>query len=311
MGTLFDVRNVKAEQRYDYWHDLVCRYFCRAEIGLMTEKFNAASMSWNQLGCLSLGDIHCEALHYERSLADIKADPCEDFLVSLMLKGEAHMTQAGRETMQKPGDVVFYDSAQGFTYEFLQPYRMIILRIPRRSLLSRLPAIEHMTSVAMSSQSDMGNLVRSMLLNAMSVQMPSTHTASARLGASIIDVLAAAMESEVMGQTMIGDRQKRLLQRAKDYMIANLDDPDLSVESVARAVAVSTRTLNRLFAAGGTPVMRWLLQQRLQEGHHILTEGRASQVTEVALSLGFTSVSHFSRTFKDAYGVSPRTMLQH
>ncbi|SEF80506.1 AraC-like ligand-binding domain-containing protein [Marinobacterium lutimaris] len=310
MSALFDVYNVKEEERYDYWHELIFRYFCRVESQQLSDKFIDASLIWNQLGCLGLSEIRCEAVRYERSSGALQSAPNEDFLVSLMLEGEANMSQAGRHTRQKPGDIVFYDSARGFVYEFTKAYHAIVLRIPRRSLLSRFPGAENLTAVAMSSEADMGALVRSMMLSAASVDVPKDSSAASRVGASIVDVLSAALETQMAGLDVMDDRHASLLQRAKNYIRANIDDPDLNVEAVANAVAVSPRTLNRLFASEGTPVMRWLWKERLEQSRSILSEGRATQVTEVALNLGFKSVSHFSRTFKDTYGVTPNMILR-
>ena len=69
---------------------------------------------------------------------------------------------------------------------------------------------------------------------------------------------------------------------------------------------MAPRTLYRLFAAEGTTPIRWLWQQRLAASFKALTEGKVTQVTDAALSHGFSDVSHFSRTFRATFGQSPR-----
>ncbi|WP_432696031.1 helix-turn-helix domain-containing protein [Marinobacterium sp. YM272] len=310
MCALFELDSVREEERYSYWHELISRYFCQVESKPLLDSFSQASLGWNQLGCLGISDIQCEAIRYNRSSGILNSSPSEDFLVSLMLAGEANMSQGGRHTKQKPGDIVVYDSARSFTYEFLKPYRILLLRIPRRSMLSRFPNAEHITSISMSSATGMGALVKDMISNALSIEMPGDTSAASRVGGSIIDVISAAVETGLSGREVVGDRHASLLLRAKDYIRAHMDDPDLNVESVASAIAVSPRTLTRLFASEGTPAMRWLWKERLEESRRVLSEGRAAQVTEVAMNLGFKSVSHFSRTFKDTYGVTPNVMLR-
>ena len=95
-----------------------------------------------------------------------------------------------------------------------------------------------------------------------------------------------------------------------DYMQARLEDPDLDVESIAHALNVSQSTLSRAFASEGTTVIRHLWKLRLDAGHLALREGRVSRVLDIALGCGFANASHFSRMFKDTYGVLPHTLLR-
>ncbi|WP_274563575.1 helix-turn-helix transcriptional regulator [Streptomyces spiramyceticus] len=58
----------------------------------------------------------------------------------------------------------------------------------------------------------------------------------------------------------------------------------------------------------GTTVSRWILHRRLEAGRRELSRPRHAgpSVTAVAHCWGFTSTSHFSRSFRAAYGMSPR-----
>jgi len=54
---------------------------------------------------------------------------------------------------------------------------------------------------------------------------------------------------------------------------------------------------------GCTPLV-FQQQQRLRKAHSLIGEGR--QITQVCFELGFISCSHFSRLFKQFYGISPK-----
>ncbi|WP_425220189.1 helix-turn-helix domain-containing protein [Ralstonia solanacearum] len=56
--------------------------------------------------------------------------------------------------------------------------------------------------------------------------------------------------------------------------------------------------------------MRWLWQQRLLAGYQALAAGRGYRVSEVALMCGFTHFSHFSRAFRQAFGMLPTDLLR-
>ena len=88
-------------------------------------------------------------------------------------------------------------------------------------------------------------------------------------------------------------------------MLAHLHRAELDIDTIAKAQNVSPRTLNRLFATDGTTPIRWLWQQRLDASYKALAEGHVTQVTDAAMSFGFTDMSHFSRVFKKTFGTSP------
>ena len=127
----------------------------------------------------------------------------------------------------------------------------------------------------------------------------STH--ANKLGAAALDIVATALDLEADDLFSQGGQ----LGKIKQYILANLPDPELTTERIARANHIAPRTLNRLFAADGTTPIRWLWQQRLSASFTALAEGQVTQVTEAAMNFGFNDLSHFSRAFKKFVGRSP------
>jgi AraC-like DNA-binding protein len=304
-----DLAMVQERDRFAYWHDEICRNFCRSNSeALERSAFNARLMV-GHLGCLELSNVDCDAARYERQASDVKAAPSDDFLVSVLREGEGRLSQGGRDALQRPGDIVIYDTARVFMYAFPQHYRVALLKIPRRSLLARVPQAERLTAMIIGGQTALGGLAASMIQNAVGLDLQDA-AAAARIGTSIIDVISAAIDVELAGKTEGPNRHAALYERARAFVRSHLDDPALDVDAIAQALYVSPSTLGRVFSAQGTTVMRFLWQQRLEAGHRALTEGRTARVTEVAMSCGFTSFSHFSRAFKTAYGSPPHTFIR-
>jgi len=123
-----------------------------------------------------------------------------------------------------------------------------------------------------------------------------------------MDILATALESELAGDEALQKERHRLLPQIKSYMLARLHEAELDLASIARAQNIAPRTLSRVFAAEGTTPIRWLWQQRLAASYKALAEGRVDNVTDAALSSGFTDMSHFSRAFKREFGHLPNTV---
>ncbi len=79
----------------------------------------------------------------------------------------------------------------------------------------------------------------------------------------------------------------------------------LRVEDVARALNVSTFHLCRLFKEEtGVSMHRYLNQLRLQYALQELSRGE-SGLSELALELGFSCQSHFTKAFRKEFGIPP------
>jgi AraC-like DNA-binding protein len=102
--------------------------------------------------------------------------------------------------------------------------------------------------------------------------------------------------------------QALLAVSVREYIEANLSDPMLSPASIAAAHFISTRHLHNVFHESGTTVASWIRSQRLDGARRELRDPlhAGKSVGAVAARWGFLDSAHFSRTFRDAFGVSPR-----
>ena len=101
------------------------------------------------------------------------------------------------------------------------------------------------------------------------------------------------------------DLRNETLVKALELIEANLEET-LSVAEISKQVGVSARQIERLFSAffGCTP-SQYYRRLRLRRARHLLTSSNLS-VTEIGVACGFSSMSHFSKCYRDLYGVSPR-----
>jgi AraC-like DNA-binding protein len=101
-----------------------------------------------------------------------------------------------------------------------------------------------------------------------------------------------------------------LSSRVKAFIEAHLGDPCLAIANIADACGVSVRSIHRAFAldpAGS--VSRYIWDRRVRRCADALLDDKNAchRITEICLSWGFNSTSHFSRLFKEQFGVCPRT----
>ena len=77
--------------------------------------------------------------------------------------------------------------------------------------------------------------------------------------------------------------------------------------ALAAAVGVSLRHLQALFREQDRNIADWIWRRRLEIAAQRLADPGFAHlaVGELAYSCGFCTQSHFSRRFKDSYGISP------
>ena len=92
------------------------------------------------------------------------------------------------------------------------------------------------------------------------------------------------------------------------FIRQNLADPALNPAAVAAHLGLSARSLSRLFAMNGQTVERSIWSNRLVAARHDLADPhlRHRSIIDVAFSHGFSDAAHFSRSFSNAYGITPK-----
>ena len=85
----------------------------------------------------------------------------------------------------------------------------------------------------------------------------------------------------------------------------NMDDSELSVNTLSQKSGISTKQLyRRIKALTGMPVVAYIRDQRLKKAASLLATGNFT-VSEVMYMVGFSSASYFTRCFREEYGVTP------
>lgn len=103
---------------------------------------------------------------------------------------------------------------------------------------------------------------------------------------------------------VLGTTQPRLLEIVA-LMEANLEEP-ISLDELADYVNVSRRQLERLFQKSlHCSPSRYYLKLRLTRARQLLKQ-TAMSIIEVASACGFVSTPHFSKCYREYFGIPPR-----
>lgn len=97
---------------------------------------------------------------------------------------------------------------------------------------------------------------------------------------------------------------------AKRVIASKLSDPNLSIETIQSVVGASRATLFRDFAPIGG-IHRYIRERRLEHAYRelALRKDQRGVVSAVWKASGFSSLSDFSRAFRNHYGVPPSEIV--
>lgn len=95
------------------------------------------------------------------------------------------------------------------------------------------------------------------------------------------------------------------VQKAVSYIYFHYRDSDLGVETIAAQTNLTVNRLNTLFREDtGKTIGKFLTLFRMEKARELLADGQMN-VSDIAKSVGYSSLQYFSKAFKSIHGLSP------
>ncbi|CAG6397173.1 helix-turn-helix domain-containing protein [Streptomyces cocklensis] len=233
------------------------------------------------------------------------ADGRDQLMLRHQLDGSALLLQDGRSARLVPGGLAFYDASRPFRLVLGGDQRARVLTLPRALLRLRETQLRRLTATTLDDTEDGPEALLLPLLSGLAeeaVAAPDDRREQlARAAADVIAVLALHRVAEQPAPTAA------LLSRIEAFIESRLGDPDLTPQYIADQHGISLRYLHLLFQRQGMTVNSRVRARRLAAAGEELARPEAARraVGAVAARWGFTSSAHFSRVFREAYGMSP------
>ncbi|MFV0253732.1 MAG: helix-turn-helix domain-containing protein [Beutenbergiaceae bacterium] len=265
------------------------------------EESFSAGVRRRALGDLILVDCACDPSTGHRGQGQVARTDGEYFVLLMTLAGREVVEQGPDQSQLRPGSAVVWDSERPARYRVQQRLRKRSLIVPK-SALGELGTRGRLRpgSVLHAQQPAMRLLAGYLDTIAHTIDdLPLQSIAAVRN--ATLELLGAALHAAASD----GARPAAaVLTQAQRYIDEHLRDPALSPAAVASAVGVSLRTLHRLFSGAEVGVAEHIRMRRLAVARDDILAG--ASITATARRMQFSDGSHFTRSFKQAYGHTPR-----
>ena len=286
------------------WENAISQSYCEWNLlKSVTDDFKA-KIRQRAIGDIKLIEAKCGPCSGRRSLKNLSKEGGPYIGLQAVLDGSERFHIEGRSVEVVKGDLVLWNSHQNADFEISKNLHKITLLIPQSVLQSRLQLGSSILGGVINTSYGVGRLLFSHICEL--AHDFDTEYCDKGFGPKWATVELSAAASLSLQQPLVHAREDHL-HHIQTFILHNLQDPNLSVASIAKDNSISTRYLHSLFTKTGTTVSRWILVQRLERCYDALAgrqKGR-SVVKDVAFQWGFIDAAHFSRVFKKHYGISP------
>jgi AraC-like DNA-binding protein len=268
-----------------------------------------------RLECGALGDAVLYKLRstpnrYSRTLRDpLSTTIPAPILLGIQLNGSNRFHQSKNSYVLRPGDWCLVDTQLPFDYwTGTESSELLVLTLQRPSAPEQQLLLDRGLAHRFAGTIGTSRVLESTLVEIFDQMNSIAPSSGSGLQHAVTTMAWDALREQVTASSQLSylDAQRA---RLKAYIDSQIADPALSVETVARACGLSARSVHRVFAldpAGSVSAHIW--KRRVHRCADELRDAkdRRRSIAEICRSSGFSSEAHFSRVFKEHFGVPPR-----
>ena len=244
------------------------------------------------------------------------AHPNAEHTLIYLVSGELEITDCGRKTVLRPCTCAFMRRDNRMYLQKRvkegEPYHSIVLKFNRRFLRDFYSSIDKASLPDQARRSK-----KSLLL------LPDNRPDIKSLFESVLPYFEAGAEpSEAILRLKMTEGLYVLLNTDENLYASLFDfaDPwkidliefmndnymnELSMEEMASYTGRSLASFKRDFRkVSELSPLKWIINRRLEAAYDLIRRGGAS-ITDICYHVGFKNLSHFSKVFKEKYGMAP------
>lgn len=297
---------VAPKDRIPYWKDVIWQQLGRLRSDARSEGVFRGSLAHCDAGDVKLCRLSASSHRVARTPDLIRQDDRGFLKVVFQIEGSTWFEQGSRKTLLSPGEWSIYDTMKAYTVSNTSDIEQLVLLVPREKVFAAGMRPEDLLVQRYSARTGIGRLAGDLMHRAFDEIEECSSDSAETVGEAIAQLLRQSLMERAGRPTSLSLREA-LRDRIKQHVHRNLRDPALSIDQIATALRCSKRTLHKAFSNDGLTLSEYIWRLRLNRCRRDLESPACAwkSITEIAFSWGFSSPAHFSKAFRDAFGVSP------
>ena len=281
-------RGVAKGQAYEAWRESICRGFCRLDVGPTDDDDIDCHNEFVLLDFIAIATPRGNSARFART-RDLLSDGCDDLVLISATRGKVCVSQGSKTIDLTAGQMCLTEMNIVGAVDLNQVGGFTTTRLSRRLLLQVAPSAE--TRLAKKRYARHDRVLSAMI---------ERYVALCNDVAGELDMIgqraAAQHLTDLVGHFIETSTEQKNLDRQWEFpaarldlmkadVLKNLDNSNLTIETVATMAGMSGRQAQRLFAFSGTTFTAFVLEQRL------LWPAVSCSMKRLALARSATSLS--------------------
>ncbi len=186
--------------------------------------------------------------------------------------------------------------------------------------LKQHPQINHIPIVLLTAKSNSEDKLEGLEIGADAYMVKPFNLELLKSTIANLIINRSMLRNKFTGAQQQEDKQKSIVMKSGDEKLMtkimkvvneHLADSDFSVEKLASEVGLSRVHIHRkLKELTNLSPRDFIRNIRLQQAASLLVSEHKLTISEIAYTVGYTNLSHFSTSFKEMYGVSPKEYIE-
>ncbi|MBN9410006.1 MAG: helix-turn-helix domain-containing protein [Burkholderiales bacterium] len=304
-STLLTTDDHAPRERAPLWREWIWKHFNGLESDLYGDTLFDGRIAASHAGDVVLTRLEASRHRVLRTPGMARGSETAYLKIVAPWQGSASVEQDGREASVRNGVWTLYDTTGSYTVSNPERSDHLIVMLPK----ARMALDELRLADVLARQVGGTSGISRVALETMRstyLELPNMSEASARGAGELIMQLVRLSLMELAGRETGETQREALRDRIRQHVMQNLRDPRLSIDGIAQALGCSKRTLHGAFAGDADTLAGYILRLRISACvREFERAGAGRPITDIALDWGFSSLSHFSRVFREHTGMSP------
>ncbi|NEW40942.1 AraC family transcriptional regulator [Nocardia cyriacigeorgica] len=300
-----DVENPR--ERVDYWADLVDSF----QGVRLSYEFSSSSDFYGRIrrhrtDNYQIVGRESDPIVYTRGAKHVRADPDDDYRLVVPLTGRFNVRYDDGAGSLAPGMSSLVTINRPMAFSASSGSHGLIMTIPRREIQHRLNRADPPAG-PMDLTTGLGRVAKDMMTGLYAEASVLTAAQFDAVAERVVDLLCMQILGDApYTASHLGEVESTI----RHYIRRHVENPDLTSAIIARGLGWSVRQVQLALQHAGTTPRELIREERLQIAHSRLRSPayRGMSVTDIALGLGFGSVSSFSTAFRQRFGTTPSSV---